>query len=179
MLCVLPSVVLLQPDSGLNCLNHGHLLVPMWHFGFPALDTEHLCNFWHDQLQLGNQWISGIYSYHPCAMKVQSMFLVSVYLLGLLICFCPSDTVWGFFTRIGLSAPYPNPKHGELEYLSLSGNSLDTCLPQVALPAARLLLAWYFQFIHLGRGRQQLSDKIMSLSLDRAYYGTTLAHVSC
>jgi hypothetical protein len=42
-----------------------------------------------------------------------------------------------------------------------------------------LLLAWYFQFIHLGRGWQQLSDKITSLSLNRACYGTTLAHVSC
>lgn len=110
MLCVLPSVVLLRPDSGLNCLNRAHLLVPMWHIGFRALDTEDLCNFWHDQRQLGNQWISCIYSYHSSAMKVQSMFLVSVYLLGLLICFCPSDTVWGFFYQDWVVSPVPEPK---------------------------------------------------------------------
>jgi hypothetical protein len=76
--------------------------------------------------------------------------------------------MWGFCTWIGLSALYPNPLPGELEYLSLSGNSLDTCLPQVALPTARLLLSSCFEFIDLGRGWQQLSDNIISLSLNSA-----------
>lgn len=79
----------------------------------------------------------------PLSYESTFYVLVSIYLLSHLSCFCPADTVWGFatwsfFTRIGLSAPYPKPKSGEPVYLFSSGSSLETCLPQVALPAARL-----------------------------------------